>query len=158
MSDIWITEIADRGVPPANPAPLLPCSFGPVLLLPMIAIIDYGMGNLRSVQKGFEKVGHEATSPATRLSSPAAAKVVLPGVGAFGDAMDELRKRSLSSRSASDRQSASRFSGSASGSSCCSIGWPRKGRQEGLGILPGEVVRFDVPRSIKCRTWAGTSC
>ena len=61
----------------------------------MIAIIDYQMGNLRSVQKGFETVGHEAiiTSSATELL--AADKVVLPGVGAFGDAMHELKQRDL---------------------------------------------------------------
>ncbi|KXS42406.1 MAG: glutamine amidotransferase, partial [Candidatus Frackibacter sp. T328-2] len=56
----------------------------------MIKIIDYGMGNLRSVQKGFEKVGVEAqiTSDADEILE--ADGVVLPGVGAFGDAMDNL--------------------------------------------------------------------
>ena len=64
-------------------------------MAPMIAIIDYQMGNLRSVQKGFEKVGHaaEITSDPTRLAQ--ADKIVLPGVGAFGDAMAELRARGL---------------------------------------------------------------
>ena len=61
----------------------------------MIAVIDYQMGNLRSVQKGFEKVGH----PATITSDPAvladAEKVVLPGVGAMADAMKELKRRDL---------------------------------------------------------------
>ena len=61
----------------------------------MIAIIDYEMGNLRSVQKGFEKVGHSAivTSDAAQIRS--ASRVVLPGVGAFEDAMDALKRRDL---------------------------------------------------------------
>ncbi|MBE3102584.1 MAG: imidazole glycerol phosphate synthase subunit HisH [Firmicutes bacterium] len=56
----------------------------------MIAIIDYGMGNLRSVQKGFEYVGYQAeiTNEPTKILN--ASQVVLPGVGAFSDAMDSL--------------------------------------------------------------------
>ncbi|HLE41593.1 MAG TPA: imidazole glycerol phosphate synthase subunit HisH, partial [Nitrospirota bacterium] len=61
----------------------------------MIAIIDYGMGNLRSVQKGFERMGHEAVvtrEPKTILS---AGRVVLPGVGAFPDCMRNLEQYGL---------------------------------------------------------------
>ncbi len=58
----------------------------------MIAIIDYGMGNLRSVQKALEKVG----APARVIDSPGqlgdAAGLVLPGVGAFGQAMERLHE------------------------------------------------------------------
>ena len=61
----------------------------------MIAIVDYQMGNLRSVQKGFEKVGHEAVVTADANDLARAEKIVLPGVGAFGDAMHELEKRVL---------------------------------------------------------------
>ena len=61
----------------------------------MIAIIDYGMGNLRSVQKAFEAVGHPAdvTSDPDRIRQ--ADKVILPGVGAFADAIAELRRTGL---------------------------------------------------------------
>jgi glutamine amidotransferase len=65
----------------------------------MIAIIDYGMGNLRSVQKGFEKVGFEAVVTSDPKVVLEAAKVVLPGVGAFGTACTILSKGALSSRS-----------------------------------------------------------
>src|SRR3954451_15063273 len=69
----------------------------PVVSLPprMIAIIDYEMGNLRSVQKAFERVGHSAviTSDPTVLAD--AEKIVLPGVGAFGAAIGALRQRKL---------------------------------------------------------------
>ena len=61
----------------------------------MIAIIDYGMGNLRSVQKGFERMGLEAVvtrEPHTILD---ASKVVLPGVGAFPDCMRNLEQYGL---------------------------------------------------------------
>ena len=61
----------------------------------MLAIIDYQMGNLRSVQKGFEKVGHQAVITSDPNELKRATKIVLPGVGAFGDAMAELRRRDL---------------------------------------------------------------
>ena len=60
-----------------------------------IAIIDYQMGNLRSVQKGFEKVGHGAVITSDARELAAAEKIVLPGVGAFGDAIAEIRRREL---------------------------------------------------------------
>ena len=53
----------------------------------MIAIIDYQMGNLRSVQKAFEHVGHEATITSDPQALGQASRLVLPGVGAFADAM-----------------------------------------------------------------------
>src|SRR5688572_29009386 len=61
----------------------------------MIAIIDYGMGNLRSVQKGFERVGHQATITSDPVVVSRAAKIVLPGIGAFEDAIGELRRLKL---------------------------------------------------------------
>ena len=53
----------------------------------MIAIIDYGMGNLRSVQKAFEFLGYEAVITDSADAIAAASHVILPGVGAFEDAM-----------------------------------------------------------------------
>jgi len=61
----------------------------------MIAIIDYGMGNLKNVKKGFEKVGYEAQITAEAEEILAAEGVVLPGVGAFKDAMHNLREADL---------------------------------------------------------------
>ncbi|NPV29034.1 MAG: imidazole glycerol phosphate synthase subunit HisH [Firmicutes bacterium] len=61
----------------------------------MIAIVDYGMGNLRSVQKGLEKVGFQAAIVATPKELEQARGIVLPGVGAFGDAMENLRAQGL---------------------------------------------------------------
>ena len=63
-----------------------------------IVIVDYGMGNLRSVQKAFETFGHHAqiSSDADRIAG--ADKVVLPGVGAFRDAIARLREANLAGR------------------------------------------------------------
>jgi len=61
----------------------------------MIAIVDYGMGNLRSVQKAIEKVGYEAEITRSPQRIADARAVVLPGVGAFKDCMDNLENFSL---------------------------------------------------------------
>lgn len=58
----------------------------------MIAIIDYGMGNLRSVQKGFERVGYDAVVTADPKVVQEADRIVLPGVGAFPDCMRNLEQ------------------------------------------------------------------
>ncbi len=115
----------------------------------MIAIIDYGMGNLRSVQKALEKVGHEAivTNQASQIAS--AAKVILPGVGAFGDAMEELRRRELVEPILSAIDSGKPFLGICLGLQMLFDVGDEDGRQEGLGVLDGEVVRFEVPKQFK---------
>ncbi|MFO0817442.1 MAG: imidazole glycerol phosphate synthase subunit HisH [Pirellulales bacterium] len=115
----------------------------------MIAIIDYQMGNLRSVQKGFEKVGHaaEITSDPVRLAQ--ADKIVLPGVGAFGDAMAELRARGLVAPIRELVASGKPFLGICLGLQLLfDVGY-EGGEHEGLGILRGKVVRFDLSRDFK---------
>src|SRR4030042_3649514 len=62
---------------------------------PKIVIIDYGMGNLRSVQKGFEKIGFEAKITRSKREIEGAAGIVLPGVGAFKDCMENLDRFGL---------------------------------------------------------------
>ena len=61
----------------------------------MIAIVDYQMGNLRSVQRGFARVGHESTVTDDPQLLMQADKVILPGVGAFADAMEQQHHRKL---------------------------------------------------------------
>jgi len=115
----------------------------------MIAIVDYGMGNLRSVQKGFERVGHEAvvTSDPTQIAS--ATKIVLPGVGAFADAIGELRRRKLVSPLLEAIEGKTPFLGICLGLQLLFEVSYEDGRHEGLGVLPGEVVRFEVPAGVK---------
>jgi glutamine amidotransferase len=115
----------------------------------MIAIIDYEMGNLRSVQKGFERVGHVATITSDPVVLADAHKIVLPGVGAFRDAIAALRERKLVEpiREAIDRGKP--FLGICLGLQLLFDTSYEDGEYEGLGIIPGEVVRFHVPREYK---------
>jgi glutamine amidotransferase len=115
----------------------------------MIAIIDYGVGNLRSVQKGFERVGHAATITSDPAELVKAERVVLPGVGAFGDGMAELRRRELVEPIRAVIASGKPFLGICLGLQFLFERGHEDGVHEGLGILPGEVVRFDVPREYK---------
>jgi imidazole glycerol-phosphate synthase subunit HisH len=125
----------------------------------MLAIIDYQMGNLRSVQKGFEKVGHQATITSDPAVLAKADKVVLPGVGAFGDAMAELRRRDLIEPIRKVIDSGKPFLGICLGLQLLfDVGY-ENGRHEGLGVLRGECVRFELPREYKVphMGWNGLS-
>jgi glutamine amidotransferase len=115
----------------------------------MIAIIDYEMGNLRSVQKAFERVGHAAviTSDAAVLAD--AEKIVLPGVGAFRDAIFALRQRELVEPIRAAIGSGKPFLGICLGLQLLFDKSYEDGEFEGLGVLPGEVVRFKVPAEYK---------
>jgi len=115
----------------------------------MIAIVDYGMGNLRSVQKGFEKVGHAATITSDAAQILAAERVILPGVGAFEDAMQELRTRGLIEPVRQSALSGRPFLGICLGLQILFKVSHEGGRHEGLGILAGEVVRFAPPAGYK---------
>jgi glutamine amidotransferase len=115
----------------------------------MIAIVDYQMGNLRSVQKGFEKVGHEAIVTDDAEQILAAEKVVLPGVGAFEDAMLALRRRELPSVLREVVDSGKPFLGICLGMQLLLDVSYEDGQHEGLGIVPGEVVRFESRDGMK---------
>ncbi len=114
-----------------------------------IAIIDYQMGNLRSVQKGFEKVGHGATITANPRELAAADKIVLPGVGAFGDAIAELRRRELVGPIRDAIAAGKPFLGICLGLQLLFDVGNEGGEFEGLGILRGKVVRFELPHELK---------
>ena len=114
----------------------------------MIAIIDYGMGNLRSVQKGFEAVGAKAivTSDSKKILS--ARSVVLPGVGAFKACMDNLEKFDLIDTVTQSVQSGKPFLGICLGLQLLFSQAEEFGSVSGLGILKGKVVGFkDAPNS-----------
>ena len=86
-----------------------------------IVIVDYGMANLRSVQKAFEQVGHaaEITSDPNRIAE--AAKLVLPGVGAFRDAIARLRETQLAEAITATSAAAGRSWASAWECNCSSL-------------------------------------
>ena len=109
---------------------------------PSIAVIDYGMGNRRSVEKALERVGADVAITRDHDELRAADGLVLPGVGAFPLAMRNLqRARARRADPASGSPAGPRCSGSASGCSCCSSPRRSSSRRAGLGLLPGEVTR-----------------
>ncbi len=108
----------------------------------MIAIIDYGMGNLRSVQKGFEKVGHEAVVTSDPKAILDADRVVLPGVGAFADCMRNLEQQGLVDAVYKVIQSGRPFMGICLGLQLLFEESEEFGIHKGLGVLKGRVVRF----------------
>jgi len=121
----------------------------------VIKIIDYGMGNLRSVQKGFEKVGVEAqiTSDADEILE--ADGVVLPGVGAFGDAMDNLNSAGLIPVIKKVVNKGTPFLGICLGLHLLFSTSEEWGTQEGLDIISGNVVKFpsDLDKKIPHMGW-----
>jgi glutamine amidotransferase len=111
-----------------------------------IIIVDYGMANLRSVQKAFEKLGHaaEITSDVNRVAETD--KIVLPGVGAFRDAIAKLNDSGLSTPIASHIRAGKPFLGICLGLQLLFTKSYEDGEYAGLDLFPGEVVRFsDVP-------------
>ena len=108
----------------------------------MIAIIDYGMGNLRSVQKALEAVGADAVVSSQPQTILDADSVVLPGVGAFKDCMDNLNRLGLVEVVHKSIQSGKPFLGICLGLQLLFEQSIEFGTVEGLGILPGKVMRF----------------
>ncbi len=115
----------------------------------MIAIIDYQMGNLRSVQKAFEKVGHSAIVTSDHAQLAEADKLVLPGVGAFEDAMAELRRRHLVEPILSAIDQGKPFLGICLGLQLLFDVSFEGGEFPGLGVLKGQVRRFELPSRYK---------
>ncbi len=115
----------------------------------MIAIIDYQMGNLRSVQKGFERVGHAAAITSDPAILAKASKLVLPGVGAFADAIAELHRRELVGPICEAIESGKPFLGICLGLQLLFDRSFEDGEHEGLGIIKGDVRKFQIPPEYK---------
>jgi glutamine amidotransferase len=112
----------------------------------MIVIIDYGMGNLRSVAKAFEKVGIGAVVSDKPEIIEKADKIVLPGVGAFKDAKEGLQERNLVEPIKNHIKQRKLFLGICLGLHLLFTKSHEDGEHAGLGIVPGEVVRFKPDR------------
>jgi glutamine amidotransferase len=110
----------------------------------VIALIDYGIGNLRSVQKALEHVGAEVRLTEDARVIVAADKVVLPGVGAFGDGMKGLRERGLVEVVRKVAMRGTPLLGICVGMQVLFEVGEEMGEHEGLGILPGRVKQFQI--------------
>ena len=108
----------------------------------MIAIIDYGMGNLRSVQKAFESLGFEARITDDAETILAADHVVLPGVGAFHDAMARLTETGLDNVVKAAAGRGTPLLGICLGMQLMFEHSEENGFWDGLGLFPGTVTRF----------------
>jgi glutamine amidotransferase len=110
-----------------------------------IAILDYGVGNLRSVEKALEHVGVAATITADPAEVQAADGLILPGVGAFPKAMERIRERGLDELIAERRDASTPILGICLGLQLLFDSTTELGGAAGLGLLPGEVSELDAP-------------
>ena len=110
-----------------------------------ICILDYGMGNLRSVEKALEHVGANASIASDAASVRAADGLILPGVGAFPKAMAGVRERGLDELIAERRDAGTPILGICLGLQLLFDSTTELGGAEGLGLLPGGVAELDAP-------------
>ncbi len=110
---------------------------------PRIVIVDYGMGNLRNVQKGFERVGVEAALTRSKREIQRASAIVLPGVGAFKDCMDNLEKRGLVDLLRQSIEGGKPYLGICLGLQVLFSESEEFGLHRGLDVVKGKVVKFN---------------
>ena len=109
-----------------------------------ICILDYGMGNLRSVEKALEHVGAEATIDNDPAAVRAAAGLILPGVGAFPRAMERIRELGIDELVAERRATGVPILGICLGLQLLFDSTTELGGATGLGLLPGTVTGLDA--------------
>lgn len=110
----------------------------------MLSILNYGMANLRSVQKAFEQVGHAASVITTADEIRRSDRLVLPGVGAVAGALAHLREKSLEEPILEFIRSGKPFLGICLGLQMLMETCYEGGTHQGMGVVAGDCVRFDV--------------
>jgi len=113
-----------------------------------VVIVDYDVGNLRSVQKGFERVGAAASISRDAEEIASAPALVLPGVGAFTECMNNLRRYGLLEAVRDYLGSGRPFLGICVGYQLLFEESEEFGRSEGLGVLKGRCVKFPFPAGV----------
>jgi glutamine amidotransferase len=113
----------------------------------VIAVLDYGIGNLRSAEKALEKVGADARLVTEPDDAAGATGIVLPGVGAFGRCMEALRKSGLDEVAMEAVDGGRPFLGICVGMQMLYEGSEEDPATDGLGVLPGVVRR--LPEGVK---------
>ena len=119
----------------------------------MIAIVDYGMGNLRSVEKGFQKVGVDARVTSSPHLIDDAEAVVLPGVGAFRDCIRNLTDLSLTEAIVRSIQKGKPYLGICLGLQVLFSESEEFGTCKGLDIFRGKVIRFGTGMKVPHMGW-----
>ncbi|MFA5810445.1 MAG: imidazole glycerol phosphate synthase subunit HisH [Thermoleophilia bacterium] len=119
----------------------------------MIIIVDYGMGNLRSVEKALMKAGAEVKVSRDPDEVRRGQRIVLPGVGAFGDAMDNLEKRGLAGVIREEVDAGKPFLGICLGLDLLFEESDEHGLHRGLGLLPGRVELLPTELKIPQIGW-----
>ena len=112
-----------------------------------IAVLDYGIGNLRSAEKALQKVGADARLVTDPTEASAADALVLPGVGAFGRCMDSLRASGLATVASDGIRAGLPFLGICIGMQMLYEGSEEDPEVAGLGVLPGAVRA--LPEGVK---------
>ncbi|MDF1883590.1 imidazole glycerol phosphate synthase subunit HisH [Sulfurimonas sp. SAG-AH-194-C21] len=112
----------------------------------MIGIVDYKMGNLASVQNAFSKLGHETVVESNSDKFKEYDKLILPGVGAFGDAMDHLRERNMIDAIKEFAESKKPMLGICLGMQLLFDSSEEFGEHEGLGLIKGDIKAFDTSK------------
>ena len=116
----------------------------------MIAIVDYGMGNVRSLRNALEFIGEEVTVTADAAELDAADRIVLPGVGAFGDAMAAIRERGLHEVLTHQAMVVRKpMLGICLGMQLFARSSNEHGEHLGLGWIDADIRRLDVQRPLK---------
>jgi imidazole glycerol-phosphate synthase subunit HisH len=115
----------------------------------MIAIIDYGMGNLRSVQKGFESCGYDAVVTRELSTIASARGLVLPGVGAFSACMENLSRFGLIAPISEFVRQKKPFLGICLGFQLLFSESEEFGKQKGLDLVKGKVIGFNPGNGLK---------
>lgn len=115
----------------------------------MIAIIDYGVGNLFSLKSSFKAIGQETVVTSDVEVIKKADKLILPGVGAFGDASKKLRESGLDKVVIEQAKSGKPLLGVCLGMQMLFEKSYEYGEHQGLGLLKGQVVAFDLPKEYK---------
>ncbi|MEW9123587.1 MAG: imidazole glycerol phosphate synthase subunit HisH [Thermotaleaceae bacterium] len=119
----------------------------------MIAIIDYGVGNLKSVYKALNNLGYQAQVVTTNKEIERSHAVILPGVGAFKDAMAQLRSSGLVEGLLKSIEAGKPVLGICLGMQLLYEKSFEDGEWEGLGLLKGEIVRFDNGLKVPHMGW-----
>ncbi|WP_269466258.1 imidazole glycerol phosphate synthase subunit HisH [Clostridium formicaceticum] len=119
----------------------------------MIGIIDYGMGNLRSVEKAFEKMGYKAFVSDKIEELKEAEALIIPGVGAFYDAMKNLKDKGLESWILKEVEKGKPFLGICLGMQILFAYGYEVEKTKGLDMIPGDIVKIPAGRKIPHMGW-----